>query len=106
MNSILQVRLRDDEGGIVRLLGMVRRRGYEVVQLSANRAKDERCFDLVMVVEGDRSPQVLVRQMARMLEVEKVHLFDSGPGCSAPGDSEPREKPEGGNGKTNRSHSG
>jgi acetolactate synthase regulatory subunit len=101
VNSILQVRLKDDEGGIVRLLGLLRRRGYEVVQLSANRSKDEKFFDLVVVVESDRSPQVLVRQMARMLEVEKVHLFDSGPAGS-----EPREKPQGSNGKINSSHPG
>jgi len=78
VNSILQVRLKDVEGGIVRLLGLLRRRGYEVVELSANRSKDKKCFDLVVVIESSRSPQVLVRQMARMLEVEQVRLYDSG----------------------------
>jgi acetolactate synthase regulatory subunit len=106
MNSVLQVRLRDDEGGIVRLLGMLRRRGYEVVQLSAHRAPGEGFFDLVVVVESNRSPETLVRQMSRMLEVEEVHLFDPGAGRSAPADSEPREKPRESDGQPNRSHPG
>jgi acetolactate synthase regulatory subunit len=88
MSAIVQARVRDAEGVLVRMLGLLRRRGYQVVRLTANRASDEPFFDVVIVVEGDRSPEQLVRQIAKLSEVERAHLFDSG-AARPSGSSEP-----------------
>jgi acetolactate synthase regulatory subunit len=107
MNAILQVRARDAEGVLVRILGLVRRRGYQLLQLSANRSKDEQFFDVVIVIEGERSPELLVRQMAKLWEVEKAHLFDSGAAHPPAAPPEPAsEKPRERDGKTQSSHPG
>ncbi len=94
MSAIVQARVKDAEGVLVRMLGLLRRRGYQVVRLTANRASDEPYFDVVIVVEGKPSPELLVRYIAKLTEVENAHLFDSGSArlpaeCSEPPASKP-----------------
>ena len=70
----LAVRVRRAEGDLERLIGLVRRRGWHVVALEARTTRDGSTMTVHAILEGDRSPEVLVRQVQRLIDVEMVHL--------------------------------
>jgi acetolactate synthase regulatory subunit len=69
------VRIRREEGDLERLLGVFRRRGWQVTALEA-RMTGGGSMTVHATLEGDRSPEVLARQVERLIEVEAVHLDD------------------------------
>lgn len=71
------VRVRRAEGDLERLLGTFRRRGWLVTALEARATRDTSTMTVHATLEGDRSPEVLARQVGRLVEVESVH-FDEG----------------------------
>jgi acetolactate synthase regulatory subunit len=68
------VRVRRAEGDLERLLGVFRRRGWQVTAVEARASRDGSTMILHATLEGDRSPDVLARQVARLVEVESVHV--------------------------------
>ncbi|HZU83462.1 MAG TPA: ACT domain-containing protein [Polyangiaceae bacterium] len=69
------VRVRRAEGDLERLLGVFRRRGWQVSALEARSASPGGSTMTVhATLEGDRSPEVLARQVGRLVEVESVHV--------------------------------
>lgn len=87
MSHSLQVRLKKSEGSLVRLLGVVTRRGYEVLAVNAELASDGKVFDVRLRFgpiyadgkPGYRPPDVLVRMIAKLYDVEKVELLERAP---------------------------
>ena len=85
MSFSLQVRIRKEEGALVRLLGLVTRRGYDVLGLWAELTPDRAAFDVRVEFQpitppGDpwyRPPEVLARMVAKLYDVEKVELKES-----------------------------
>jgi acetolactate synthase regulatory subunit len=73
------VRLRRAEGDLERLIGVFRRRGWQVTGLEARSIRDSGTMTVHATLEGDRSPEVLARQVERLVEVEAVHLDESEP---------------------------
>jgi acetolactate synthase regulatory subunit len=71
------VRIRRAEGDLERLLGVFRRRGWHVTALEARAARDGSTMTVHATLEGDRFPDVLARQVGRLIEVEAVHLDES-----------------------------
>ena len=71
------VRMRRAEGDLERLIGVFRRRGWNVTALEARATRDGATMTLHATLEGDRSPEVLVRQVERLWEVEAAH-FEEG----------------------------
>lgn len=91
MSHTLYVRLRRAEGALVRLLGQIGRRGYEVVGLSARLAPDRAAYEVEVEFEPfvplapgkPRPPEVLPALVAKLFEVERVELR-GGPRPAAP----------------------
>lgn len=89
MSFTLHVRLRKAEGALVRLLGQIGRRGYDVLGVRAELAQDRRAFDVVVefepfmpvppAVQQARPAEVLPALVAKLVEVESVELRSSGP---------------------------
>jgi acetolactate synthase regulatory subunit len=73
------VRVRRAEGDLERLIGVFRRRGWQVVSLEARATRDGSTMTVHAVLEGDRSPEVLVRQVQRLVDVEAIHLEEGEP---------------------------
>ena len=107
MSFMLQVRLRKAEGALVRLLGQIGRRGYDVLGVTAKLSADRAAFDVVVefepfmpvlpAVQEARPAEVLPSLVAKLLEVEHVELRGPGgrasPKASGNGtDSAPRSK--------------
>jgi acetolactate synthase II small subunit len=69
------IRLRRAEGDLERLLGTFRRRGWQVSDLEARgTARDGSAMTVHATLEGERDPDVLARQVARLIEVEAVEI--------------------------------
>jgi acetolactate synthase regulatory subunit len=68
----LRLRLRRDEGALLRLIGVVRRRGYEVLDLEAHTTQGGASMEVLLTLESERSAEVLERHVAKLVEVEVV----------------------------------
>lgn len=73
----LSVHLGCQPGSIQRLLGTVRRRGFEVqsMMLTRNRRPDQYCVE--MRLHGERSFETLARHIANLFEVATVRMQPS-----------------------------
>jgi len=107
MSFSIYVRLKKAEGSLVRLLGQIGRRGYDVLAVKAELSSDRKAFDVVVdfepfmpvppAVQEARPAEVLPRLVEKLVEVEKVELRGSGgkPLPAAPGNgSEAVPKPK------------
>lgn len=107
MSFTLVVRLRKAEGALVRLLGQIGRRGYDVLGVTARLSADRKAFDVLVDFEPfmpappappqPRPAEVLPALVAKLVEVEKVELRGPAakPPAEAPGNGsagEPRKK--------------
>ena len=80
MNAILNIRINKAEGCLVRLLGLVQRRGYDVRDVKATLTQDEKAFDVVLevlpIAPANRPLDVLVRMVDKLYDVQSVKLED------------------------------
>lgn len=72
MNA-LQLTVAPREGALVRVLGLVERRGYAPVSVAFASGEDGD-FELSLGVRGSRPVELLVRQLSRLLEVKRVEV--------------------------------
>ena len=103
MSFTLVVRLKKAEGALVRLLGQIGRRGYDVLGVSAKLSDDRAAFDVLVEFEPfmpvppappqPRPAEVLPSLVAKLCEVEKVELRAavSRPPAEPPGNGAPGE---------------
>ena len=107
MSFTLVVRLKKAEGALVRLLGQIGRRGYDVLGVTAKLSADRAAFDVLVEFEPfmpappappqPRPAEVLPALVAKLCEVEKVELRAGAarPPADPPGNGssgEPRKK--------------
>jgi acetolactate synthase II small subunit len=71
MTHILAISLHRREGALVRALGTIERRGFSIVSLELTSTATH--LALSACIDGFRDPAVLVRQLARLIDVEDVH---------------------------------
>jgi acetolactate synthase II small subunit len=74
MNHSLKLQLHQVDGALVRVIGVTERRGWCTTGRLASTAPDEGALDLQLSVLGDRSIDLLVRQLARLHVVQSVEL--------------------------------
>ena len=75
MSYLTQLRVRRSEGVLERVLGVTRVRGFAVEAVSARRDVDGTYFDLTLTVSGERSPERLSKQLAKLIDVESVEIY-------------------------------
>jgi acetolactate synthase regulatory subunit len=73
----LQVRVRQADGGLERILSVTRRRRFELVQLTVNQAEDGAFFDVELTVRGERPGISLVRQLEKLEDVPEVSIANA-----------------------------
>jgi acetolactate synthase regulatory subunit len=78
----LQLRVKQSEGALVRVLGVTRRRRFDLLQLTANATEDGNFLDVRMTVKADRAEHTLVRQIEKLEDVSQVEIL--GPSKSEP----------------------
>ena len=72
MNA-LELTVSPREGALVRVLGLVERRGYAPVRVAFSREEGGDCR-LFLGVKGTRPVELLVRQLSRLIEVKRVEV--------------------------------
>ena len=85
MSFTLCVKMKKVEGALVRLLGLIGRRGYDVTRVEATLSGARTAFDIVLEVEsiypqgkpGFRPEDVLLRVVEKLYDVESVSLKDA-----------------------------
>ena len=78
MTSELRMTVRREEAVLVRVIGLVVRRGFEPTRVCAAADLDFGTVAIAMRVESERDVEVLVRQLLRLNEVERVEVMHGG----------------------------
>ena len=96
MSHTLLVKIKKAEGSILRLLGQIGRRGYDILGVSAKLTADRLSFDVVVEFESimpsppapqqPRPADVLPALVAKLVDVQHVELRGAG---AAPEASKP-----------------
>lgn len=74
----LQLRVRNEEGALVRVLSMTRRRRFEIVSLEAATSENREFLDVRMTVQAERSAPAFVRQIEKLVDVARVEVIQTG----------------------------
>ncbi|HLR87073.1 MAG TPA: ACT domain-containing protein [Wenzhouxiangella sp.] len=74
MKHQLHVQLENSEGALLRVLGTVERRGFAITGCRSN-ANDSGHSDLYLTVSGARHPDILCRQLERLLDVKSASMI-------------------------------
>jgi acetolactate synthase regulatory subunit len=74
----LQVRVKQSEGALVRILGVTRRRRFDLLHLTADTTEDGHFLDIQMTVQADRAENTLVRQIEKLEDVSQVEVVEPG----------------------------
>ena len=79
MNKLtLQLRVKQSEGALVRILGVTRRRRFDLLHLTADTSEDGHFLDVQMTVQADRAENTLVRQIEKLEDVSQVEVVEPG----------------------------
>jgi len=102
MSHTLLVQVRKAEGCILRLLGQIGRRGYDILGVTAKLAPDRQTFDVVVEFEPimpappappqPRPAEVLPALVAKLVDVLHVELRAPGSRPEAAKPAEPKAK--------------
>ena len=100
MSHTLLVKIKKTEGSILRLLGQIGRRGYDILGVTATLAADGRTFDVTVdfepIMPAPPAPQqprpadVLPALVAKLVDVQHVELRSTRPESAKP--AEPKAK--------------
>jgi acetolactate synthase regulatory subunit len=72
----LQLRVKQSEGALVRILGVTRRRRFDLLHLTADTTEDGHFLDVQMTVQADRAENTLVRQIEKLEDVSQVAVVE------------------------------
>jgi acetolactate synthase regulatory subunit len=72
----LQLRLKQEEGALVRLLGVTRRRRFDVLSMKVFPSAVAGFFDVQMTVRADRAGNTLVRQLEKLVDASNVEVIE------------------------------
>jgi acetolactate synthase regulatory subunit len=73
----LQLKLKQSEGALVRVLSVTRRRRFDLLSLKATPSSDAGFLDIQMSVQADRSSSFLIRQIEKLVDVSHLEILDS-----------------------------
>lgn len=74
MQFRLELELSAAEGALVRVLGMVERRGFTALAIEGARGNAAASWQLQLTVEGDRPAQTLCHQLEKLYDCQRVQL--------------------------------
>lgn len=78
MNRTFEIDLDHSEGALIRVLGTVERRGFALIELNADKP-DAESYSIRLRLVGERDPEVLRRQLERLVDVRAVRLLPEPP---------------------------
>jgi acetolactate synthase regulatory subunit len=76
----LQLRVKREEGALLRILSMTRRRRFDLISLKADSSQDGDFLDVRMTVQAERSGPAFIRQIEKLVDVAQVEVIKTGDG--------------------------
>ena len=73
MSHSLELALDRAEGALLRVLGTIERRGWNVIAVNAVTNAD--AYAVRLTLDGARDAQILCRQLERLVDVRQVRLL-------------------------------
>lgn len=73
----LQLRVKNEEGALLRVLSTARRRRFDLVSVNADSSADGRFMDVRLTVKAERSAPAFVRQIEKLVDVDRVEMVES-----------------------------
>jgi acetolactate synthase regulatory subunit len=74
MSRCFEIDLDHNEGALLRVLGTVERRGFALIEMNALKP-DADSYSVRLRLDSERDPQVLCRQLERLVDVRAVRLL-------------------------------
>jgi acetolactate synthase regulatory subunit len=74
----VQLRVKNEEGALLRVLSMTRRRRFDLISLRADSSADGRFLEVRMTVAAERSAPAFVRQIEKLEDVAHVEVIQRG----------------------------
>ena len=74
MKFIVTMRLGNTEGALERVLSRLRQRSFEVSSMSAERTPDRQFIDTRLTIEGTRSSETMIKQLAKLYDVVQLKV--------------------------------
>jgi acetolactate synthase regulatory subunit len=71
----LHLRVKNEEGALLRVLSMTRRRRFDLISLNADSSADGSFFDVRMTIQAERSAPAFVRQIEKLVDVAHVEVI-------------------------------
>lgn len=85
MKRNLECEIAQTEGSLIRVLGVIERRGYKLQELSVLPAGPDTC-QMSFCIESTRDISVLVKQLERLYDVRDVFLLPAESASRSGGD--------------------
>jgi acetolactate synthase II small subunit len=83
MSGRIEIAFDAAEGAVLRMLGLVERRGFEVGGIAMKAAQGEGALSLdVIARDPSRRLEIVAGQLRRLHDVRKVSIFPSEPGAA------------------------
>ena len=76
MSYELHMKLRNMDGALERVLGVVRYRGFSLMGLQAEPERDGARLDVSMTVTGEKRATNLPKQIGKLFDVEMVEMIN------------------------------
>lgn len=75
MQFFMQMQMHKTESVLERILGVLRFRGFGLLEMNAHTPPGERHLVVTMKIHGERRGDNLKRQLEKLLDVHKVDMF-------------------------------
>jgi len=84
MHYRLDLVLNVAEGALLRVLGLIERRGFVVQSVHAQRSEEPAlCWQVQLIVSSTRSSETLQRQLEKNYDCQSVQMQPAGDGVAA-----------------------
>ena len=79
MRHFLNIRMDDAEGAVLRAIGLMERRGFQLVSCTAHEAQGGQ-QKMEVCLESTRPTDLIKRQLERLHDVQQVEIIQAAPG--------------------------
>ena len=93
MRYRLDLVLKPVEGALVRVIGMIERRGFAPRAISGGSEGGDGRWRLQLVIDGTRPAETLKRQLQKVYDCESVEIspMETAPVAASPAEAQPLE---------------
>ena len=77
MSLMLHMQIKNAEGALERILGVIRFRGYQLQSIMATPSREENRLEVDLTLGGGHRSPNLVNQLAKVFDVVSVEIYSA-----------------------------